>query len=75
MDWPIRGDNGDIIIVAQKIDNAMEATIKTLATKDDVADFASHIRKMANNLIMWMFIYSITQVAAFGFILDLLVKK
>ncbi len=53
----------------------MEATIKTLATKDDVADFASHIRKMANNLIMWMFIYSITQVAAFGFILDLLVKK
>ena len=53
----------------------MEATIKTLATKDDIADFAKHIRKMANSLIVWMFIYSITQVAAFWLIVELFIEK
>ncbi|HEY8782872.1 MAG TPA: hypothetical protein VIM16_14705 [Mucilaginibacter sp.] len=53
----------------------MEATIKTLATKDDLADIVRDIRKSVSNVITWMFVFWIGQFGASMAILLLLLKK
>jgi hypothetical protein len=53
----------------------VEATIKTLATKDDIEDLAISIRKANTDIIKWIFFFWITQVAATYIIFSLLLKK
>ncbi len=53
----------------------MEATIKTLATKDDIANLHKEIGEATADAIKWMFIFWIGQVTATLTILLLFLKK
>jgi len=68
--------------IDNKTERSVEATIKTLATKDDIANVKEEIAKVNLNLsnsisdmIMWMFIFWIGQVGATLGIIFLFVKK
>lgn len=85
--WPGWSDDGyDISILEKIIMPHVEATIKTLATKDDLAKATANlkddlsnlrhdIRKVNTGLIKWMFIFWLGQVAATFIIFSLFVKK
>ncbi|MDB5016031.1 MAG: hypothetical protein JWQ84_863 [Mucilaginibacter sp.] len=53
----------------------MEATIKTLATKDDIANVCKEISEAKADTIKWMFILWIGQVGATLAILLIFLKK
>ena len=40
----------------------MEATIKTLATKDDLTRFQYHLNQKISNSAKWMFVFSIANL-------------
>ena len=51
MGWPGWSDNGyDIFVLEKVIKSPVEATIKTLATKDDFANVRDEIAKSSSNL-------------------------
>ncbi|MDB5130857.1 MAG: hypothetical protein JWR02_606 [Mucilaginibacter sp.] len=57
--------------IDNKTERAVEATIKTLATKEDI----STVRKEIADSVKWMFIFWIGQVGATMAIILLFVKK
>jgi len=68
--------------IDNKAERSVEATIKTLATKDDIANVKEEIAKVNLNLsnrisdmTKWMFIFWIGQVGATLGIIFLFVKK
>jgi len=65
--------------IDNKTERSVEATIKTLATKDDLAsvkyDLGKEISETKADMIKWMFIFWIGQVAAMLAIVFLFVKK
>jgi hypothetical protein len=65
--------------IDNKTERSVEATIKTLATKDDLAkvkyDLSREIGNVKADTIKWMFIFWIGQVGATMAILLLFLKK
>jgi hypothetical protein len=61
--------------IDNKTERSVEATIKTLATKDDIADVRKEISEAKTETIKWMFIFWIGQVGATLGILLLFLKK
>jgi hypothetical protein len=65
--------------IDNKTERAVEATIKSLATKDDVAnvryELAKDIAESKADTIKWMFIFWIGQIGATLAIVALYVKK
>jgi DNA polymerase III delta prime subunit len=65
--------------IDSKTERSVEATIKTLATKEDMAREIGNVRKEAGenkaDLIKWMFIFWIGQVGAMLAIMLLFLKK
>jgi hypothetical protein len=65
--------------IDNKAERAVEATIKTLATKDEISkEFGSVRKEIAEGkteMIKWMFIFWIGQVAATLAIILLFLKK
>ena len=65
--------------IDNKTERSVEATIKTLATKDDLAnvkyDLMKEIGESKADSIKWMFIFWIGQVAAMLAIVFLFLKK
>jgi len=61
--------------IDNKTERSVEATIKTLATKDDIANVRREIGEVKADMIKWMFIFWIGQVAAMLGILLLFLKK
>ncbi|HTE01220.1 MAG TPA: hypothetical protein VK668_18165 [Mucilaginibacter sp.] len=61
--------------IDNKTERSVEATIKTLATKTDIADVRKEIGEAKVDTIKWMFIFWIGQVGATLAILLLFVKK
>jgi len=53
----------------------VEATIKTLATKDDIANIRREMGENKSETIKWMFIFWIGQVGAMPGILLVFLKK
>ncbi|WP_426668619.1 hypothetical protein ACPPVU_20590 [Mucilaginibacter sp. McL0603] len=50
--------------IDNKTERSVEATIKTLATKDDLAKVKYDLSKEISNSVKWMFIFWIGQVGA-----------
>ena len=61
--------------IDNKTERSVEATIKTLATKDDISDVRKEISESKADTIKWMFIFWIGQVAATLTIVMLVLKK
>jgi hypothetical protein len=61
--------------IDSKTERSVEATIQTLATKDDIANVRREIGEVKVDMIKWMFIFWIGQVAAMLGILLLFLKK
>ena len=61
--------------IDNKTERSVEATIKTLATKDDIANLRKEVSENKAETIKWMFIFWIGQVAATLAIVALYVKK
>jgi hypothetical protein len=61
--------------IDNKTERSVEATIKTLATKDDIATVRKEIGEVKSDTIKWMFIFWIGQVGAMLAILLLFLKK
>ena len=61
--------------IDNKTERAVEATIKTLATKDDLAIIHKEISEAKTENIKWMFIFWIGQVGAILAIALLFIKK
>jgi hypothetical protein len=68
--------------IDSKTERSVEATIQTLATKDDIAgvrkeisDVRKEIGESKADTIKWMFIFWIGQVGAFLAIIFLFIKK
>jgi len=61
--------------IDNKTERSVEATIKTLATKDDIASVRKEASENKADTIKWMFIFWIGQVAAMLAIMLLFVKK
>jgi hypothetical protein len=65
--------------IDNKTERAVEATIKSLATKDDVAnvryELAKDIAESKADTIKWMFIFWIGQIGATLAVVALYVKK
>jgi uncharacterized protein YjdB len=61
--------------IDNKTERSVEATIKTLATKDDIANVRKEIGEAKADTIKWMFIFWIGQVCAMLTIAVLLIKK
>ena len=61
--------------IDNKTERSVEATIKTLATKEDVAKVKYDLSKEISNSVKWMFIFWIGQVAAMLAIAFLVLKK
>ena len=65
--------------IDNKTERSVEATIKTLATKEDLAgvkyDLSREIGKVKADTIKWMFVFWIGQFGATMAILLLLLKK
>jgi uncharacterized protein YjdB len=61
--------------IDNKTERSVEATIKTLATKDDIANVRKEIGEAKVDTIKWMFIFWIGQVGATLAIVFLFLKK
>ncbi|HTD42149.1 MAG TPA: hypothetical protein VK671_16080 [Mucilaginibacter sp.] len=61
--------------IDNKTERSVEATIKTLATKDDIANVRKEIGEVKADMIKWMFIFWIGQVAATLAIILVFIKK
>jgi hypothetical protein len=61
--------------IDNKTERSVEATIKTLATKEDVAKVKYDLSKEISNSVKWMFIFWIGQVGAMLAIAFLFLKK
>ena len=61
--------------IDNKTERSVEATIKTLATKDDLAKAKFDLSKDIGNSVKWMFIFWIGQVGAMLAIAFLFLKK
>lgn len=61
--------------IDNKTERSVEASIKTLATKDDISDVRKEISESKADTIKWMFIFWIGQVAATLTIVMLFLKK
>ncbi|MEO6978662.1 MAG: hypothetical protein ABI113_09800 [Mucilaginibacter sp.] len=61
--------------IDNKTERSVEATIKTLATKDDIANVRKEAAENKADTIKWMFIFWMGQVAATLAIVALYVKK
>ena len=61
--------------IDNKTERSVEATIKSLATKDDIANVRKEIGDAKTNTIKWMFVFWIGQVAAMLAIVFLFVKR
>ena len=61
--------------IDNKTERSVEATIKTLATKDDIANLRKEVSENKAETVKWMFIFWIGQVAATLAIVALYVKK
>jgi hypothetical protein len=71
----VKGCQGVIFQINNKTKRSVEATIKTLATKDDIADVRKEISEAKAETIKWMFIFWIGQVGATLGILLIFLKK
>jgi hypothetical protein len=61
--------------IDNKTERSVEATIKTLVTKEDIANVRKEIGEAKSDTIKWMFIFWIGQVGAMLAILLLFLKK
>jgi hypothetical protein len=61
--------------IDNKTERSVESTIKTLATKEDVANIRKEMGEIKAETIKWMFIFWIGQVGATLGILLLFLKK
>jgi len=61
--------------IDNKTERSVEATINTLATKDDIANVRKEIGDAKADTIKWMFIFWVGQVGAMLAILLLFLKK
>ncbi|MDB5009830.1 MAG: hypothetical protein JWQ06_619 [Mucilaginibacter sp.] len=61
--------------IDNKTERSVEATIKTLATKDDSASVHKEIADSKSETVKWMFIFWIGQVCATIVIVMLFLKK
>ena len=61
--------------IDSKTERSVEATIKTLATKDDIANVRKEIGEAKADTIKWMFIFWIGQVGAMLGVALLFIKK
>jgi hypothetical protein len=61
--------------IDNKTERSVEATIKTLATKDDIAKVNLDLSNRMSDMIKWMFILGVGQVGATLAIVFLLLKK
>jgi hypothetical protein len=61
--------------IDNKTERSVEATIKTLATKDDIANVRKEISEAKTENIKWMFIFWIGNVGAMLAIALLILKK
>ena len=61
--------------IDNKTERSVEATIKTLATKDDIANVRKEISEAKTENIKWMFIFWLGQIGAMLAIVLLFVKK
>ncbi|MDB5109464.1 MAG: hypothetical protein JWR67_578 [Mucilaginibacter sp.] len=61
--------------IDNKTERSVEATIKTLATKDDSASVRKEIADSKSETVKWMFIFWIGQVCATIVIVMLFLKK
>jgi uncharacterized protein (UPF0218 family) len=61
--------------IDNKTERSVEASIKTLATKDDLIDLRNEVGKIKTDTIKWMFIFWVGQVGAMLAILLLFLKK
>jgi hypothetical protein len=75
-------DDGNTTVLFEKIIRTVSSMLKTIATKDDLAEMTSEltglkkdIRNYKKTIIWGMFISSVTQIAALWTILELFVKK
>jgi hypothetical protein len=71
-----RGNIGHNIFILEKItERSVEATIKSLATKDDVESLGTHLRKRFNEVIWWMFFFAVANVCSTTIIFWWVLKK
>ena len=61
--------------IDNKTERSVEATIKTLATKEDLAKVKYDLSKEISNSIKWMFIFWVGQIGAIGGVVMLLLNK
>ena len=61
--------------IDNKTERSVEATIQTLATKDDLAKVKYDLSKDISNSVKWMFVFWIGQFSATIAILLMLIKK
>ena len=61
--------------IDSKTERSVEATIKTLATKDDIANVRKEIGEAKADTIKWMFIFWVGQVGAMLIVALLFIKK
>lgn len=61
--------------IDNKTERAVEASIKTLTTKDDLAKVKYDLSKEIGNSVKWMFIFWIGQFSATVAIIMLILKK
>jgi hypothetical protein len=61
--------------IDNKTERSVEATIKTLATKDDLAKVNLDLSNKIGDMMKWMFIFGVGQVGATLAIILLFLKK
>ncbi|MGY3215483.1 hypothetical protein [Mucilaginibacter sp. HD30] len=61
--------------IDNKTERSVEATIKSLATKDDLAKVKYDLSKEIGNSIKWMFVFWIGQFSATVAVIMLILKK
>jgi hypothetical protein len=61
--------------IDNKTERSVEATIKTLATKDDLAKVKFDLSKEISNSVKWMFVFWIGQFGAIMTMLFMILKK
>jgi len=61
--------------IDNKTERSVEATIKTLATKDDIAKVNLDLSNRMSDVLKWMFIFWVGQVGATLGIVFLFLKK
>ncbi|PJJ80116.1 hypothetical protein [Mucilaginibacter auburnensis] len=61
--------------IDNKTERAVEASIKTLTTKDDLAKVKYDLSKEIGNSVKWMFVFWIGQFSATVAVIMLILKK